>query len=442
MLCSKLATLLILASIVSALPGKRNEDDDRSWKSRIKNVVVLVLENRSFDTFAGGLNYDDDIDGLVHRKYCNPVNVSVPHSQIVCAQNTAANVAPDDPAHGISGVNMEVFSTYHPDEAEVKEEGTELENMMGFVTEQATVYKTPDVASATEAINYYTPEHVPVFSAMAENYVLFDRWFCSVPGPTNPNRAYLTSGTSAGHGRNDVAFDVSALTQRSIFQQLSEKGISWINYSNTTGFLPDALFYHWTVTSGKAATNVKPIKQFYADAKAGALPQFTYINPECCSYDSFHPPSPVSTGEAFIKGVYEALRAGPQWKDTLFIMTFDEHGGFGDHVPPPVNVPAGDSLTYTEKAPDGKNITFDFTRLGVRVPTVIMSPWVKKGAIEHNGRNRGREYTHTSILAFLAELWDLDNLTPRTAWSATFEHLIQDEARDDTIKKLPNPVVY
>jgi phospholipase C len=334
-----------------------------------------------------------------------------------------------------------------PDEADVKEDGNadlSDESMLGFVTEQATAYKTTNITRATEAINYYTEEHIPVFAAMAKNFVLFDRWFAAVPGPTNPNRAYLTAGTSHGHGhgRNDADFVTSSIPVKSIFQQLSEKGVSWINYSNTTGFLPDALFYTWTVTSGKALTNVKPISQFYSDAKAGTLPQFTYINPECCSYDSFHPPSPVSTGEVFIKGVYETLRASPQWNNTLFILTFDEHGGFGDHVPPPVNVPAGDSLTYTETAPDGKIITFDFTRLGVRVPTVIMSPWVKKGGLEHKGKGRGGEYTHTSIIAFLAKLWDLDNLTPRTAWSSTFEHIIQKEARDDTPVTLPDPIVY
>lgn len=103
-----------------------------------------------------------------------------------------------------------------------------------FVTEQAIAYKTEDRDRAAEAINYYTPEHIPVFATMAENYVLFDRWFCAVPGPTNPNRAYITSGTSHGHGRNDADFGNFAMPQKSIFEQLSEKGISWTNYQNST----------------------------------------------------------------------------------------------------------------------------------------------------------------------------------------------------------------
>lgn len=342
--------------------------------------------------------------------------------------------------------NAIVFSTFHPDEALVKA-GRQRETMRGFVTEQSLTFKTLNKTRAAEAINYYTQDQIRVFASMAENYVLFDRWFASVPGPTNPNRAYLTSGTSHGHGKNDAAFGVYGLPQRSIFQQLSENNITWMNYQNSTtgpglGFNPDAAFYSWTKSSGAADTNIAPLDKFYADAKAGTLPQFTYINPECCSYQSFHPPSPITLGENFIKGIYEAIRNSPQWEETLFILTFDEHGGFGDHVPPPVNIPAGDDLTYTETAADGKNITFDFTRLGIRVPTLLISPWVGKGVVEKKGRNKGGEYTHTSILGFLQELWNLDTLTPRVAYSSTFEHLIINNLRKDTPAKLPDPFPY
>lgn len=427
-------SLALAATLSAAAPSKYS-----SWQDKIKHVVVLVEENRSFDTFAGGLSYNDEINGVLHQKFCNPTNVS--SQPTVCAQPIAQNVAPQDPNHGISGVNYQIFGTYHPNEVAV-DAGRQTETMNGFVIEQETTYKTPNVTGAAEVINYYTENHVRVFAEMAENFVLFDRWFAAVPGPTNPNRAYLTSGTSAGHGRNDAAFDVSALTQKSIFQQLSEKGISWINYSNTTGFLPDSLFYQWTVTSGAALTHIKPINQFYADAAAGTLPQFTYINPECCSYTSFHPPSPVDQGEAFIKSVYESLRASPNWNETLFILTFDEHGGFADHVPPPVNVPAGDNLTYTETAPDGQPISFNFKRLGIRVPTLVISPWVGKGVIETKGPNASGEYTHTSIMAWLNKLWGLDVLTPRIAWSATFEHLILDRMRTNTPTTFPNPYPF
>jgi phospholipase C len=148
----------------------------------------------------------------------------------------------------------------------------------------------------------------------------------------------------------------------------------------------------------------------------------------------------MTLGENFIKGVYESLRSSPQWANTLFILSFDENGGFGDHVAPPEGVPAGDSLTYTEAAPDGKNYTFDFTRLGVRVPTLIASPWLPKGKIEHKGANAGGEYSHTSIISFLNNLWGVNLHTPRVDWSATFEHLFLTAPRSDgdMVKTLPS----
>ncbi|ROW13794.1 hypothetical protein VPNG_03645 [Cytospora leucostoma] len=439
--------LTAVSGLATAAPALRSSD----WRSKITNVVVLVQENRSFDTFAGGLTYNTTIDGLLHHNYCNSINTTDPNEAAdVCAGPLANDVAADDPNHSISGVNMQLFSTYHPDEDAVSTSPVwKYQNMRGFVTEQSVSYDTENKSRAAEAINYYTPEHIPVFNSISENFVLFDRWFAAVPGPTNPNRAYITSGTSHGHGHNDDGFNVYALPQKSIFQTLSEANITWINYQNSTtgpglGFNPDAAFYEWTLSSGAAVTNILPIQQFYTDAAAGTLPQFTYINPECCSYQSFHPPSPISLGETFIKGIYEAVRNSPQWNTTLFILTFDEHGGFGDHVPPPVGVPAGDDLTYVETAQDGQNITFNFDRLGIRVPTLVISPWVGKGLIENKGPNNGGEYTHTSILGFLSELWGVEKLTPRVEYSSTFEHLILDEIRseDDSPSVLPDPVAW
>lgn len=405
----------------------------------IENVVVLVQENLSFDHFAGGLTYNSSIDGLVNTEYCNPAKVSRPISGRVCARNTAESVASEDPNHSITGINMQIFGTYHP---AAKAPVT----MKGFITEQMASYQHDDVVRAAEVIDYFTPDHIPIFNEIAQNYVLFDRWFSSVPGPTNPNRAYLTSGTSYGHGSNDGDFLNSKLPQKSIFEQLTEKGISWANYENSTksspAFLPDAMFYEWTANSPVSKTNILPVDQFYQDAREGKLPKFSWINPECCNYMSFHPPSPTDDGENFVKSIYEAVRNSPQWNQTLFILTFDEHGGFADHVPPPSDVPAGDSLTYTEKARDGQDYTFHFDRLGVRVPTVLISPWVGKGLVEHRPDNDDSEYTHTSILKFLNELWGLDSLSPRVDWSPSFSHLITQDFREDTPTHLPDAVHF
>jgi len=154
-----------------------------------------------------------------------------------------------------------------------------------------------------------------------------------------------------------------------------------------------------------------------------------------------HPPSPINMGEAWTKSVYEALRSSPQWDNVLFLLTFDEHGGYADHVPPPVGVPPGDDLTYTELAQDGKYYTFSFDRLGLRVPTLAISPWIEKGALERVGKD-GSIYSHSSLPAFISKLWNLDDgmpLTPRVASAASFEHLITDASRADTPLHLPEP---
>ncbi|KAJ5594955.1 uncharacterized protein N7459_001163 [Penicillium hispanicum] len=411
----------------------------------IKNIVVLVQENRSFDHLAGSLNYSSAIDNHVNNKdkYCNPASVvkDLSNDSTVCAKPIAGNVSPQDPDHSITGGNMQVFGTYHPT---INSKCT----MDGFVTEQRLYWKKGvgnDLEKAAEVINYVPLEKIPILDALAQNYVLFDRWFAAIAGPTDANRAYLTSGTSHGLGGNEKDFYESKLPQKSIFQQLSEKKITWINYENATTsddpFLPDASFYNWTHSTGKIETNVKPLDQFYIDAAAGNLPQFSYLNPECCNYMSQHPTSPLNMGENFMKGIYETLRNSPQWKETLFILTWDEHGGFADHVAPPTDVPQGDSIPYSEMA-DGKQYTYHFDRLGVRVPALLISPWVEKGVVQNKPKEQDRDFTHTSILKFLAEFWDLDMLSPRVEWSPSFSHLITNKFRDDTPKKLPNAYGY
>jgi phospholipase C len=220
-------------------------------------VVVLAQETRSFDTFAGGLNYTSDIDGLVHRGYCNPRNITSQNDLTVCARPIGVNVEPNDPDHSLSGVSMQIFGTYRPDETVVNM-GLELGSMMGFLYEQQTVYNRTNLTVASTALHYLTPDHIPVFSAMADNFCLFDEWFAAVPGPTNCNRAYLTSGTSHGFGNDEnVGTSSPGLPQRSIFQQLTGKSMSWINHSNRTApSTPDAAFYDWTRKTGMNKTSI------------------------------------------------------------------------------------------------------------------------------------------------------------------------------------------
>lgn len=241
------------------------------------------------------------------------------------------------------------------------------------------------------------------------------------------------SGTSFGMGTNVANWNKApTLSQRSIFQQLTETGHSWLNYKPSGGAGDDALYFQWTLASNNTDKSV-PTDQFFADAAAGQLPEFSYIGD-----NAFHPAGLVSSGEAFIKKVYEALRASPQWKDTLMILTFDETGGFHDHVPPPL-APRPDNQTFTTTTPSGESYTFEFDRLGGRVPTLLISPYVAKGHVEQKGVQSNGEtvsYSATSILRTLGYLWDFEPFNPRVEGAASFDHLIR-AARRSTPAKLP-----
>jgi phospholipase C len=239
----------------------------------------------------------------------------------------------------------------------------------------------------------------------------------------------LTSGTSAGKGANN--FDYDSFDQMSIFQKVSELGMDWKDYLVDTS-IQDARWYKWTYASNMT-DNIVYMDSFYADAAAGTLPQFAYINPSCCDVgtNSMHPTGKISDGEQLIKDVYEALRASPQWEEILWVLTFDETGGFHDHVKPPqANRP--DDLTYTELTPAGENYTFEFDRLGGRLPTWLVSPWVA-AAVEQQGVNSDgatKSYHATSILRTLGYLWDFEPFTPRVEKAPSFDHLIQTTFRD------------
>ncbi|OZJ05993.1 hypothetical protein BZG36_01157 [Bifiguratus adelaidae] len=385
-------------------------------RSKIKNVVVVMLE----------------IDNLRNIQYCNYENATITSSTKYCANPKANNIVKQDPDHGIPGVSYQIYSTFHPT-------NSSKGNMGGFVDRQARIYGNGDPQAALDA---YSPEHLPVFNQLAQEFALFDRYFASVPGPTNPNRAYHTSGTSAGVGSNDNTFSdftnlVPGYNRTSIFELLSKHGKTWKNYYE--GYYVDGLFYNWVQT--KAPEQLVPASQFYLDAAEGKLPQFSYYNPECCILTSGHPPTPLTNTETLVKSMYEAIRNGPQWEETLLLINFDEHGGFADHVVPPP-APNPDGLTYTATAPDGKNFTFGFDRLGVRVPMIAISPWIERSLVVSEGTKpeAGSAFEHSSVLSFLENLFEMPHLTKRTAWAETFEGIIGTKLRNDAPKKLVRPV--
>lgn len=229
------------------------------------------------------------------------------------------------------------------------------------------------------------PEVIPAYRALATEYAVFDRWFASVPASTQPNRFYIHSATSFGAMSNVREDLVQGFPQKTIFDSISNAGHSFgIYYQN----IPATLFYR----------NLRKLKyvnkfhdytlKFKQHASRGILPNYVvveqrYFDLKVLPANDDHPSHDVSQGQAFVKEVYETLRASPQWEEMLFVITYDEHGGFYDHVPTPVNnVPNPDGLVGPEP------YYFDFKRLGVRVPTIIISPWINKGTGTHEFQAR------------------------------------------------------
>ncbi|KAJ7457212.1 putative phosphatidylglycerol specific phospholipase C [Mycena galericulata] len=412
-------------------------------KDKIKHVVWVLLENRSFDNILGGVARPGLDNPTNNGNVCNPVNLtSDPKGPTLCDRLKDFDSVANDPDHSVTGNNFEFYGQFAPNNADIQS-GKITATNQGFIEKQVISYGiSPDLAAA-QVMGYYSEAEIPTILNVVDNFATFNYWFSCIPGPTNPNRACALSGTSDGHGTNDNDFEISAIGVNSIFEEASSKGISWLNYDGTNGaFAPDALFYNWTAANAK--NNVVPIENFFQDAYLGLLPQLSYLNPSCCggNSNSMHPTGNVSFGQIFIKQIYEAVRQGPHWSDTLFVLTYDESGGFHDHVVSPLAVQT-DNKTYTETAEDGEVYTFHFDRLGGRMPTWLVSAYTPSGFIENLGTNpltgAPEPYSATSVLKTLGLLWDFEDFTPRVSNSPSFDHLIGPKMRNDAPVTLAVP---
>ncbi|KAJ7115058.1 phosphatidylglycerol specific phospholipase C [Mycena crocata] len=414
-------------------------------KEKIKHVVWILLENRSFDNILGGVNRAGLDNPVNNGDVCNAVNVTSPNGPSLCTRLKDFDSVANDPDHSVTGNNFEFYGQFAPDNAAIQS-GRLTATNQGFVDKQQVSYPkiTADLAAA-QVMGYYSENEIPTLVDVVDGFTTFNYWFSCVPGPTNPNRACALSGTSDGHGSNDNSFNTAAIGVNSIFETASSKNISWLNYDGTNGaFPPDALFYNWTAANAKS--NIVPIENFFQDALLGILPQLSYLNPSCCdgNTNSMHPDGNVSYGQVFVKQIYDAVRQGPHWNDTLILLTYDESGGFHDHVPSPLAVPP-DNKTYTETAHDGSKYTFHFDRLGGRMPTWLVSAYTPKGHVEDLGTNpatgKPEAYSATSVLKTLGLLWDFADFTPRVSNSPSFDHLIGPDMREDAplILTAPRP---
>lgn len=375
------------------------------------------------------------IEGLTGKEY-NLMNPFDPNSPRVYVSDNAPDVSPD-PHHDIPDTIVQQFGGLNM---------THLDAtlMNGFVANGETHMKGLGV----NVMKCHTPKTVPVISSLAREFGLFNYWFSAAPASTEPNRMYLHSATSYGAGLEPgYAQMYSGYPQKTIFESLEDAGKSWkVYYAQTSTIL-----WFQEMRKSRYWNNFWAYSRFFDDVKSGNLPTYSFIEPRYFSIPFYpaedqHPDHPVSAGEYVLKEIYEVLRNSDLWNRTALLITYDEHGGFYDHVQSPIKgVPApDDQLSHDFDDVIGK--PFNFTRLGVRVPTIIVSPWVPKGTIINRpqGPTATSQYDHSSLCATLKTMYNLEGyLTKRDEWAGNFEFVFNllDKPRTDCPTKLPDPVV-
>jgi len=285
--------------------------------------------------------------------------------------------------------------------------------MSGFVTSYGAV--SGSVAKSHKVMKCFNPQKVPVLATLAQQYALCTRWFSSVPGPTLPNRAYAHGATSVGHVDMTINWWKESKT---IYELLTDHNFTAkIYYTDST----IALTYGGLLAA-QGRYFVPDFSQFFHDCKSNNLPDYCFLEPRYNASDGGqpiaasdqHPDHDVSEGETLILQVYKAIRSNPDtWDSTLLVIVYDEHGGLFDHIAPPAAV-----------SPDGINSAapfFAFDRLGVRVPAVLVSPYIEAGTVISD-----TVFDHSSLAAtarkvFLGAGWQDTFLTQRDKAANTFE---------------------
>ena len=347
---------------------------------KVDHIVVLMMENRSFDHMLGYLSLQGraDVDGLQAGFANEYQGRSYPVHHL---PSTAVAVDPD---HSADAVDLQLGGG----------------NMHGFVASYAATLASRGGAEDPGAVmGYYDGADVPVYDHLADQFVVCDRWFSSVPGATWPNRLYALCGRAAG-SRDDLPLNLPPIyNQPSFVRHLNAHGVSWRWYSFDPGTLrlADATFKlghhdryaHFTKTglNWKTKHEVRiglKAASFLEDAAQGTLPSVSWIDPAFTNGNMLgfqsnddHAPGDIRDGQDLVLAVYHALATGPLWHKTLLIVFYDEHGGFFDHVAPP------------EARDDAPEM---FGRYGVRIPALVVSPWVEPRFVSKT------LYDHTSVM--------------------------------------------
>src|ERR1700736_4136229 len=350
----------------------------------IKHVVLLVLENHSFDQMLGSLKSIYPL--LEGVDPTDPGMNADDNEKRVFQKETTERQVMLDPHHEVNHVALQLS-----------------DGNGGFIKDYVSAYPNASEEDRQAILGYYPADFLPGLHTLARHFTICDHWFSSLPGPTWPNRFFALSGTSSGHvdmpDDGDHKADLGGFLEQpqpTIFDRLTERNIEWRIYYHD---IPQSLVFIRQRDQDNAARYF-PISSFFQDAGgcASDFPEFVYIEPRYQGEDQNdeQPPHDIMKAQKLIADTYNALRANEElWNSTLFLLFYDEHGGFYDHVVPPSAVP-----------PDDCSFGYDFKQLGIRVPALLVSPWVEntidKAILDH-----------TSFLKYVSEKWGLAEMGER-----------------------------
>jgi phospholipase C len=401
----------------------------------VEHIFVLMLENRAFDHMVGfsaiaGRDAQTGAPTQVNALMGSESNVF--NGKTYGVSRGADNVMPVDPGHEFTNVLEQLCG---PGVSYPRGGAYPPIDKSGFV---ASYMASGGSASAGEVMKCFAPEQLPVLVALAEEFAICDNWYASMPGPTWPNRMFVHAASSGGldHSPSNqeiVGWETIGGFQfeaGSIFDALKRKGVPYRLYAGDDFPMVAAL-------KGISLLDIHHYSDFPGDLAKAAFPySYVFIEP---SYDvlneyrnssSQHPLTDITLGEGLIKETYESLRRSAVWSTSVLIITWDEHGGFYDHVTPPTAVAPGD-LSPNDK---DNQYGFTFEQYGPRVPAVVISPLIPKNTIDH------RLYDHASVPALIEAAFGFSPLTARDRQANSPHQLLSlSAARADAPMTLPSP---
>jgi len=364
----------------------------------LKHIVVLMMENRSFDHMLGSLTaVNANIDGITPGLSNPDTNGNAVSPQPKAEYQSQLQ---PDPDHHFPAVDLQIFGGSTAPNRQA--------NMQGFV--KSFFNQQQDVGHSQNIMYYFTQNQLPVLTTLATEFAVFNRWFASIPGPTVCNRAFAHYGTSFGR------VDMNPFEILEPFKSVYERLI------NATPKHTAKIYYYDTTSSTIEVVNLlqnQPelfgtYQQFLQDCASGNLPDYSFVEPNYSDHATSsgeqiasdqHPDHNVQAGELFVASVYNAIKQNADlWASTALLIVYDEHGGIYDHVPPPSCTPD----QFTASANDtGTGMPFAFDRLGVRVPAILVSPWIPSGTVVNT------VFDHASIPATVTEYF-IGDFSPRS----------------------------